>query len=185
MSRIGKKPVAVPAAVKVAVSPASVHVEGPKGKLDVIVPPGITVHWDDKARVLKVDRPSDNKTDRALHGLARALLANAVFGVVNGYAAALEIQGVGYNARVQGNKLLLTVGFANVIERVIPAGLTVVTPQPTKIQISGADKQMVGHFAADVRKVRPPEPYKGKGIRYEGEVVRRKAGKAFASGAAG
>jgi large subunit ribosomal protein L6 len=113
----------------------------------------------------------------------RALLANAVFGVVNAYTKSLEIQGVGYGARVQGAKLMLTLGFANVVEMPIPAGLKIECPVATKVVITGADKQMVGHFAAEARKVRPPEPYKGKGVRYEGEVVRRKAGKQFAGGA--
>ncbi len=183
MSRIGKKPVPVPKAVNVQLANGQVRIEGVKGKLSCPVPSGVSVNWDEAGRVLRVERSSDSKRDKALHGLTRALLANAVHGVVEGYARSLEIQGVGYNARVQGNKLLLTLGFANVVEREVPAGLKVETPAPTRIVVSGADKQMVGHFAADVRKVRPPEPYKGKGIRYEGEVVRRKAGKAFAGGA--
>lgn len=183
MSRIGKKPVPVPANVKVTVSGSTVTLEGPKGKLDCPVPSGISVKWQESDREIVVTRAGDQKKVKALHGLIRALLANNVHGVVEGYSKALEIVGVGYNARVQGNKLLLTVGFANTVEKLIPAGLTVLTPQPTQITVSGADKQMVGHFAADVRKVRPPEPYKGKGIRYVGEVVRRKAGKAFAGGA--
>jgi large subunit ribosomal protein L6 len=169
--------------VKIALAGGQVKVEGPKGKLALAVHPHITVAWDDKTRVLTVQRASDIKQDRALHGLTRALLANAVFGVVTGYKQALEIQGVGYSARVQGNKLLLTVGFANVVEMVIPPQIKVETPVATQVVITGPDKQMVGHFAAVARKVRPPEPYKGKGIRYLGEVVRRKAGKQFAGGA--
>ncbi len=183
MSRIGKKPIPVPAGVKVQLADRRVNLEGAKGKMSLAIHPRMTVNWDDKTRVIQVVRPGDSKQDKALHGLTRALLANAVAGVVSGYRKALEIQGVGYSARVQGNKLMLTVGFANVVEMPIPAGLKVETPTPTQIVITGADKQMVGHFAAETRKVRPPEPYKGKGIRFEGEVVRRKPGKQFAGGA--
>lgn len=183
MSRIGKKPIPIPAAVKVQISDGRVNLEGPKGKMDLAVHRRMAVQWDEKTRVLQVNRPSDSKQDKALHGLTRALLANAVLGVEKGYRKALEIQGVGYSARVQGNKLLLTVGFANVVEKSIPAGLKVETPTATQVVVTGADKQMVGHFVAEARKVRPPEPYKGKGIRYEGEIVRRKPGKAFAGGA--
>ena len=185
MSRIGRKPIPVPAAVKVAVAGGQVKLEGAKGKLALTIHPRIKVAWDDKTRVLTVTRSGDAKQDRALHGLTRALVANGVFGVANGYQKALEIQGVGYIARVQANKLMLTVGFANVVEMPIPVGLTVTTPAPTQVVIVGADKQAVGHFAAVARKVRPPEPYKGKGIRYVGEVVRRKPGKQFAGGATG
>ncbi|MCG3181101.1 MAG: 50S ribosomal protein L6 [Phycisphaerae bacterium] len=183
MSRIGNKPVPVPSGVTVKVAGASVSVKGPKGELATAVPQGVSVAFDEAKRVLVVTRASDAKKHKALHGLVRALLANNVHGVTVGYTKGLEIVGVGYNARVQGNKLLLTVGFANVVERVIPVGVKVELPQPTKIVISGPDKQAVGHFATDVRKVRPPEPYKGKGIRFDGEVVRRKPGKAFAGGA--
>ena len=177
MSRIGKKPIPVPAAVKVLAGDGLVRLEGPKGKLALAVHPRIKVVWDDSKRLLLVQRSGDEKQDRALHGLTRALLANGVFGVVTGYSKALEIQGVGYTAKVQGDKLTLTVGFANAVEMPIPAGLKVETPAPTQIVISGPDKQVVGHFAAITRKVRPPEPYKGKGIRYQGEYVRRKVGK--------
>lgn len=185
MSRIGKKPIAVPAGVKIQVAGAQVKIEGAKGKMDLPLPSGVSVAFDEKTRVLQVSRASDSKQHKALHGTVRSLLANAVVGVVNAYTKALEIQGVGYSARVQGPKLMLTLGFANVVEMPIPAGLKVECPAPTKIVVSGADKQMVGHFASETRKVRPPEPYKGKGVRYEGEVVRRKAGKQFAGGATG
>jgi large subunit ribosomal protein L6 len=183
MSRIGNQPVPLPAGVTAKVSADAVSVKGPKGELTTRVPAGIRVAFDEAARQLVVTRASDVKNVRALHGLVRALIANSVRGVTAGYTKALEIVGVGYNARIQGNKLLLTVGYANVIERLIPSGVKVELPQPTRIVISGADKQAVGHFATDVRKVRPPEPYKGKGIRFEGEVVRRKPGKAVTGGA--
>ncbi len=183
MSRIGKQPIAVPSGVKVQVAGQTVTVEGPKGRLVTDVPAGITARYDDGDKQVVVERGGDQKKLKALHGLARALIANNVLGVVEGYSKSLEIVGVGYNARVQGNKLLLTVGFANTVEKLIPQGVQVDTPTATQIVVSGPDKQKVGHFAAEIRKVRPPEPYKGKGIRFKDEVVRRKAGKAFAGGA--
>jgi large subunit ribosomal protein L6 len=174
----------VPSGVTPTVSAGEVSIKGPKGTLTCPVPPGISVTWNQGDRELVVDRDSDIKKLRALHGLTRALINNNVLGVTEGYKKVLEIVGVGFNARVQGNKLLLTVGFANTVERVIPPGVTVETPQPTRIEVTGADKQVVGHFARNVRDVNPCEPYKGKGIKFEDEVVRRKPGKAFAGGGA-
>ena len=181
MSRIGKKPVPVGAA-KVQVADHLVRVEGPKGKLELNVHPAITVNLEGKDLV--VTRPDDEKQNKALHGLTRSLLANMVEGVTNGYKKSLEIQGVGYKAEQRGKTIVLSVGYANTISLPIPAGLTVTLEGPTKIHVTGPDKQLVGQFASDVRRVRKPEPYKGKGIRYEGEVVKIKPGKAFAGAGA-
>jgi large subunit ribosomal protein L6 len=179
MSRIGKKPVPVGAA-KVTVANQLVKVEGPKGKLELNVHPTIKVVLDAGKKELVVTRPDDEKQSKALHGLTRALLANMVEGVTAGYRKTMEIQGVGYKAEQKGKNLVLNVGFANTISVSIPAGLDVKLEGPTKIQISGPSKQLVGQFASDLRRVRKPEPYKGKGIRYEGEVIKLKPGKAFA-----
>jgi large subunit ribosomal protein L6 len=179
MSRIGKKPVPVGAA-KVTVANQLVKAEGPKGKLELMVHPTIKVALDAAKKELVVTRPDDEKQSKALHGLTRALLANMVEGVTAGYVKTMEIQGVGYKAEQQGKKLVLNVGFANTISVSIPAGLDVKLDGATKIHISGPSKQLVGQFASDLRRVRKPEPYKGKGIRYLGEVVKLKAGKAFA-----
>jgi len=183
MSRIGKKPVPVGKA-KVTVTDHRIAVEGPKGKLEITVHPAITVKLDNDKKELLVTRPDDEKQSKALHGLTRALLANMVEGVTNGYAKALEIQGVGYKAEMKGKALVLSVGYANTISVPIPAGVTVALDGPTKINVSGPDKQLVGQFASDVRRVRKPEPYKGKGVRYAGEVVKIKPGKAFAGAGA-
>jgi len=183
MSRIGKKPVPVGAA-KVTVQDGLVRVEGPKGKLEQRVPESITVALDAGKKELVVTRPDDQKQSKALHGLTRSLLANMVEGVTNGYKKSLEIQGVGYKAEQRGKTIVLSVGYANTISLPIPAGLTVTLEGPTKIHVTGPDKQLVGQFASDVRRVRKPEPYKGKGIRYEGEVVKIKPGKAFAGAGA-
>jgi large subunit ribosomal protein L6 len=183
MSRIGKKPVPVGKA-KVTVSDHRVAVEGPKGKLEVNVHPAITVKLDDDKKELLVTRPDDERQSKALHGLTRALIANMVEGVTNGYTKALEIQGVGYKAEMKGKNIVLSVGYANTIAVPIPAGVTVALDGPTKITVTGPDKQLVGQFASDVRRVRKPEPYKGKGIRYAGEVVKIKPGKAFAGAGA-
>jgi large subunit ribosomal protein L6 len=182
MSRIGRKPVVVPANVKVSVAEATVNVEGPKGKLSFTHRPEIGVKLDvDKKQVL-VTRSDDERLSRSLHGLTRSLIANMVEGVTNGYTKKLEIVGVGYQAQLKkANTVALQVGYANQVVLEAPPGVSVVVPDATHITITGADKQAVGQFAAVVRKVRPPEPYKGKGIRYEGETVRRKAGKAFGS----
>ncbi len=183
MSRIGKKPVPVGAA-KVSIAGQQVKVEGPKGKLDLNVHPAITVKMDDAKKEMVVTRKDDERTSRALHGLTRALLANMVEGVLKGYSRNLEIQGVGYKAEIKGKTLALAVGYANQVELAIPANLNVTLEGATKIQVSGADKQAVGEFAARVRRVRKPEPYKGKGIRYEGEKIKIKPGKAFAGAGA-
>jgi large subunit ribosomal protein L6 len=178
MSRIGKKPVAVPAGLKVEVAKQRIAVEGPLGKLDLNFRPEIGVDYDDKTRVLQVTRDNESRQSRALHGLTRAMIQNMIDGVTKGYEKKLEIVGVGYLAALQGNILQLRVGFANEVHKPIPAGLKVTCPDQTHIVIKGVDKQKVGQFAAEVRSVRKPEPYKGKGIRYDGELVRRKAGKA-------
>jgi large subunit ribosomal protein L6 len=179
MSRIGRKPVPVPANVKVSVADSTIHVEGPLGKLSFQYRPEISVRFDEAAREVHVSRASDERLDRALHGLTRSLIANMVQGVTQGYTKKLEIVGVGYQAQLKGANLALQVGFANQVQLTPPPGVKVMVPDPTHITITGPDKQAVGQFAANVRKIRPPEPYKGKGIRYEGEAVRRKAGKAF------
>jgi len=182
MSRIGRKPVAVPANVKVSVADSTINVEGPKGKLSWAYRSEMAVRYDEAAKQLVVERPDDERQNRALHGLTRSLIANMVEGVTNGYTKKLEIVGVGYQAQLKkANTVALQVGYANQIVLEAPAGVSVVVPDATHITISGPDKQAVGQFAAEIRKVRPPEPYKGKGIRYEGEAVRRKAGKAFGS----
>ena len=181
MSRIGKKPVPVGKA-KVTIKDRHVTVEGPKGKLEMDVHERISVAQQDGDLV--VTRPDDEKQSKALHGLTRALLANMVEGVTNGFKKTLEIQGVGYKAEQRGKNLVLSVGYANTISKAIPANVTIQLEGPTKIHITGADKQAVGQFAAEVRQVRKPEPYKGKGIRYEGEQVKIKPGKAFAGAGA-
>jgi large subunit ribosomal protein L6 len=178
MSRIGKIPVAVPDKVKVAVSPGEVAVEGPLGKLKQSFLPLVDVQFDAGAKKLVVTRKQETRQAKAVHGLTRALVRNMVEGVTKGYEKKLEIIGVGYLAAIQKNQLQLRVGFANEITLTIPAGLNVTCPDQTHIVIKGVDKQAVGQFAAEVRSVRKPEPYKGKGIRYDGEQVRRKAGKA-------
>ncbi len=177
MSRIGKKPVPVVSGAKVAISDHLVKMEGPKGKLELKVHPAIDVKYDEAKKELVVSRHDDEKPSKALHGLTRALLNNMVIGVTQGYQKVLEIQGVGYKAELKGKELVISVGYANPITVQIPAGLTV-TSEGGKISVSGPDKQLVGMFASEVRKVRKPEPYKGKGIRYVGEVVKIKPGKA-------
>jgi large subunit ribosomal protein L6 len=182
MSRIGRKPVVVPANVKVAIAERTIQIEGPKGKLSFSHRPEINLKYDDSKRQIQVDRSDDERLSRSLHGLTRSLVANMVQGVTAGYTKKLEIVGVGYQAQLKkANTLALQVGYANQVVLEAPAGVSVTVPDPTHITITGPDKQAVGQFAAVVRKVRPPEPYKGKGIRYEGESVRRKAGKAFGS----
>ncbi len=182
MSRIGKKPVPIGTA-KVSIADKVVRFEGPKGKLELKVHPAVDVSLDQEKKELVVTRRDDEKPSKALHGLTRALLANYVVGVTEGYKRSLEVQGVGYKAELRGKELVLSVGFANSIHVDVPAGLNV-TVEGSKIHVAGPDKQQVGQFAAEVRKVRKPEPYKGKGIRYEGEVVKIKPGKAV-TGAAG
>jgi large subunit ribosomal protein L6 len=182
MSRIGKQPVPVPAGVKVQVKDGQVSVEGPKGKLAQVVHSEIKVEYDEAGKAIKVSRPGDDRVHRALHGLVRSLIANMIEGVTRGYEKRLKIEGVGYQARADKKGVALIVGYANTVTLLPPEGVTVEVPDPNTIVIKGADKQKVGQFAADVRHVRKPEPYKGKGIRYENEVVRRKEGKSFTSG---
>jgi large subunit ribosomal protein L6 len=182
VSRIGKQPVACPAGVKVQVSDGKVRVEGPKGKLELAFHPNMKVQHDDSAKVIRVTRPDDERLNRALHGLTRSLIANMVEGVTKGFEKRLKIEGIGYQARMDKKKVVLTVGYANAVPMEPPEGVVVELPDPTTIVVRGPDKQKVGQFAAEVRKVRPPEPYKGKGIRYDGEQVRRKEGKSFTSG---
>ncbi|HEX8522985.1 MAG TPA: 50S ribosomal protein L6 [Tepidisphaeraceae bacterium] len=183
MSRIGKKPVPIGKA-KVTVNDHRISVEGPKGKLEFNVHPTISVAMDNDKKELVVTRPSDDKPVKALHGLTRAILANMIEGVTNGYRKALEVQGVGYKAEQKGKNLVLSVGYANQITVPIPGNVTVALEGANKIVVTGPDKQAVGQFASQVRQIRKPEPYKGKGIRYEGEVVKIKPGKAFAGAGA-
>jgi large subunit ribosomal protein L6 len=182
MSRIGKQPIPVPAGVKVRLADGRVFVEGPKGKLEIAPHRNITVEVDGDGKNIHVKRPDDDRQNRALHGLTRSLIANMVQGVVKGYEKRLRIEGIGYQAAEKNKGVELTVGYANRVLLVPPPGVTVKVPDQTTIVVTGADKQQVGQFAAEVRHVRPPEPYKGKGIRYENEQVRRKEGKSFTSG---
>jgi large subunit ribosomal protein L6 len=177
MSRIGKKPVPIVDGVKVSVAQREITVEGKLGKLVWTHRPEVTVAVEADNKQVVVTRKNDDRLPRALHGLTRALVRNMIEGVSTGYEKRLEIQGVGYLAAVQQDVLQLRVGFANEVHKTIPAGLTVTCPDQTHIVIKGCDRQKVGQFAAEVRAVRKPEPYKGKGIRYENEQVRRKAGK--------
>jgi large subunit ribosomal protein L6 len=175
MSRIGRKPIEVPSGVNVSISPGRVMVSGPLGELTQDIPARISVEQRDGELV--VSRPTDRGPDRALHGLARTLVANMVVGVTKGFEKRLEIQGVGYRATLRGTALELSVGFSHPVTIQPPKGVDFEVPSPTAIVVKGTDKQQVGQVAADIRRVRPPEPYKGKGIRYEGEYVRRKVGK--------
>jgi large subunit ribosomal protein L6 len=179
MSRIGRQPVAIPAGVTVTVGDESISVKGPKGELDRSLPGQITVSVEDGQVVF--ERPDDKKEHRSLHGLVRALTNNMVIGVTDGFMKGLEIEGVGYRAEVKGNTLVLTLGFSHPVEMPVPDGLSVKMDGNTKLSIEGVDKQAVGQFAADIRRLRPPEPYKGKGIRYAGEHIRRKVGKTGAA----
>ena len=178
MSRIGKKPVPIVDGVKVSIQDRMVVVEGPLGKLQFEHRPEIRVRIDEEAKEVIVTRQSDDRIPRALHGLTRSLINNMVVGVKNGYEKRLEIVGVGYVGSVQGDTLSLRVGFANEIKKRVPVGLDVTCPDQTHVVVKGCDKQMVGQFAAEVRASRKPEPYKGKGIRYQGEHVKIKPGKA-------
>ena len=175
MSRIGRKPIELPAGVSVALSPGHVQVNGPLGELSQEVPARMTLEQRDGEVV--VTRPTDRGPDRALHGLTRTLVANMVEGVTKGFEKRLEIQGVGYRASMRGTALELNVGFSHPVIKEAPAGISFEVPTPTEIIVKGIDKQQVGEVTAGIRKVRPPEPYKGKGIRYTGEYVRRKVGK--------
>ena len=181
MSRIGQRPVAIPRGVSVNRGDGSIQVKGPKGTLSVLLPTAITVEVANEE--IRFARPDDRKETRALHGLARALVGNMVKGVTDGFFKNLEIEGVGYRAEVQGQNLTLNLGFSHPVVMPVPEGLKVSMNGNTRIKVEGIDKQLVGQFAAEVRAVRPPEPYKGKGIRYAGERVRRKVGKAGAAAA--
>lgn len=180
MSRIGKKPVAVPDSVKVAIADHKITVEGPLGKLEQEFRPEIDLAFDADAKAVTVSRNCETRLARALHGLSRSLVRNMIEGVTKGYEKRLEIVGVGYIAALQKDVLQLRVGFANELQKPVPAGLKVTCPDQQHVVIKGIDKQLVGQFAAEVRALRKPEPYKGKGIRYEGEAVRRKQGKVMA-----
>ncbi|WP_456277072.1 50S ribosomal protein L6 [Bacillus sp. AK128] len=175
MSRIGKKPIEIPAGVTVTNNNNTVTIKGPKGELTRTFHPDMEIKLEDN--VLTVVRPSDNKEHRSLHGTTASLLGNMVEGVTNGYTRGLELVGVGYRASKQGNKLVLNVGYSHPVEITPEQGIEIEVPANTKITIKGIDKERVGALAANIRDVRPPEPYKGKGIRYEGEFVRRKEGK--------
>jgi large subunit ribosomal protein L6 len=175
MSRIGRQPIEVPAGVTVTVDPGRVTVHGPRGELRQQVPARITI--DQNEGVINVTRPTDRGPDRALHGLTRTLVANMVEGVTKGFEKRLEIQGVGYRAALHGSNLELQVGYSHPVRITPRTGIEFEVPAPTQVIVRGNDKQAVGQTAAEIRKVRPPEPYKGKGIRYEGEQVRRKVGK--------
>lgn len=176
MSRIGKQPIGIPSGVTVNVANGEIQVKGPKGNLSGPIPEGITAEVE--GDTLTLARPDDTKESRSRHGLARALANNMVVGVSDGFVRRLEIEGVGYRADVQGKVLNLLLGFSHPVNMPIPEGLSVAVEANTKVSIEGADKQSVGQFAADIRRLRPPEPYKGKGVRYDDEHIRRKVGKA-------
>jgi large subunit ribosomal protein L6 len=175
MSRIGKRPIELPSTVAVAITAGRVQVNGPLGELSQQVPTRMQI--EQREGEIVITRPTDRGEDRALHGLTRSLIANMVEGVTKGFEKRLEIQGVGYRATLKGTTLELAVGFSHPVSIEPPAGITFEVPVPTQVTVKGSDKQAVGEIAAKIRKVRPPEPYKGKGIRYEGERVRRKVGK--------
>lgn len=177
MSRIGKKPIEIPSSVEVKVESDNIVVKGPKGSLSWSYPAGISVSVEDGKVV--VSRKGDTKNEKALHGLSRSLIANMVTGVSQGYQRVLEIYGIGYRAQVQGNRLLLTLGYSHPVEYQLPEGISAtVDPKQTTITLTGIDKQLLGQVAANLRALRPPDPYKGKGIRYAGERLKLKVGKA-------
>ncbi|MBQ0098089.1 MAG: 50S ribosomal protein L6 [Oscillospiraceae bacterium] len=176
MSRIGRKPINIPAGVEAKFENGVMTVKGPKGQLTQAINPAMTVEIN--GPVIEVKRPNDDKENRSLHGLTRTLIANMVTGVTEGYKKELEVQGVGYRVQKQGKKLVMNLGYSHTVEMEDTADITIEVPNPNSIIINGIDKQKVGQFAAEVREKRPPEPYKGKGIRYVGEYVRRKEGKA-------
>jgi len=181
MSRIGKQPVSIPPGVTAEVLGRTVKIRGPKGEMSQEIHPAISVKLDKEKSQLVLERESDERTVRTLHGTMRALVNNMVVGVTKGFTKFLEINGVGYQARMQGRDVALIVGYSHPVVMIPPASVTVQLPTPTQIVITGPDKRAVGEFAAEVRRVRPPEPYKGKGIKYQQEIIRRKAGKAFVS----
>lgn len=180
MSRIGRKPIPVPQGVDVQIEGNVVRVKGPKGQIEREVHRDMAVKLENSTLI--VERPSDTKNHRSLHGLTRSLISNMVDGVTNGFQKNLDMVGVGYRAAKQGNKLVLTIGYSHPVEIDPPAGIEIEVPVPTKIAVKGIDKQAVGQLAANIRAVRQPEPYKGKGIKYEDEVIRRKVGKAGGKG---
>ncbi|MCB0828230.1 MAG: 50S ribosomal protein L6 [Solirubrobacterales bacterium] len=175
MSRIGKQPIPIPSGVEVEIKPGEVRVKGPKGELVQPVSPEMKVSSADEA--ITVERPTDRGPHRALHGLTRSLIANMVVGVTDGYEKRLEIQGVGYRAAARGKNLELALGYSHPVSIEAPEGIEFEVPQPTEVVVRGIDKQKVGQIAANIRESRPPEPYKGKGVRYSGEHVARKVGK--------
>ena len=181
MSRVGNEPVAVPDGVEIVVGDGELTVRGPRGELSQHVPDGVRVVIDDDAGEARVERLADDRESRARHGLVRALLANLVTGVSEGFTRELELVGVGYRARAAGGGLEMNVGYSHPVRIEAPEGVELAAPEANRITVTGNDKQQVGQVAADIRAVRPPEPYKGKGIRYAGEQVRRKAGKAGAA----
>jgi len=180
MSRVGRKPITLPSGVKVTVSDTSLEIQGPRGKLTTPVPPGISFTL--KGTALECQRTSDGRQQRAWHGLARALAQNAVNGVTVGFTRDLDIVGVGYRAQVEGRKVVLALGFSHPVEYPIPEGIKITVDKQTRLTVSGNDRQQVGQVAAEIRKLRRPDPYKQKGIRYVGEVLKKKAGKAGATG---
>ena len=180
MSRIGRQPIAVPTGVEVKIEGSNVSVKGPKGETSRVLNKDMIIKLEDAT--ITVERPTDNKEHRSMHGLTRTLISNMVVGVTQGFSRTLEITGVGYRAAKSGNKLNLTLGLSHPLELDPPTGVTIEVPQPNRIVVSSISKEAVGSFAAKIRSYREPEPYKGKGIKYEGEVVRRKAGKAGAKG---
>ncbi len=175
MSRIGKQPIEIPEGVEIDVKPGAVHVKGPKGELNQALHRDIKVSVDNGT--LSVERPTDRGEHRALHGLTRSLIANMVSGVTDGFERRLEIQGVGYRAQLKGKSLEMALGYSHPVTVEAPEGISFEVPQPTEVVVRGIDKQLVGEVAARIRKARPPEPYKGKGVRYAGEQVSRKVGK--------
>ncbi|HEV8480982.1 MAG TPA: 50S ribosomal protein L6 [Candidatus Eisenbacteria bacterium] len=175
MSRIGRQPVAIPKGVQVTAQNGSVKVKGPKGELAMSLEPGVSLAVNESECVVKLER--DDRNASAVYGLTRAMLANLVRGVGEGFSKSLEIQGTGYRAALDGKKLVLQLGYSHPVEYPVPDGVNIKVDTPTKLTVSGADKQQVGQVAAHIRGFRPPEPYKGKGVRYEGEYIKRKAGK--------
>lgn len=178
MSRVGRKPVPVPAGVTAQVEGNLVKVKGPKGQIEKVIPLGVAAQMQDGSILLSVE--TQTRQLKALHGVARSLCFNMVEGVTKGFSKALEIQGVGFRAKIEGKKLVMTLGFTNPIEYSIPEGIKVDVEEQVRLKVSGVDKQLVGQVASEIRRFLPPEPYKGKGIRYVGEVVRKKAGKTVA-----
>jgi len=177
MSRIGRRPITVPAGVNIAIDGRTVTVKGPKGELSHTLAEPITIERDDDGQ-LHINRPNDERRAKELHGLSRTLVANMVLGVTEGYRKTLEINGTGYRVQAKGTDLEFALGFSHPVTVTPPVGITFTVERPTLFHVAGIDKQLVGEVAANIRKIRPPEPYKGKGVKYQGEVIRRKAGKA-------